>query len=78
MLETVLAALRRALGTMAKSEQPGSSSAIAPDLLTHLEQVFGWSRVQAEDELRAYIMSTEAGQALRRELASHHRADRAA
>jgi hypothetical protein len=40
----------------------------APDLLTHLGQVFGWSEEQAIDALGVYIMSTEAGRALRREL----------
>ena len=37
----------------------------APDFLTHLGRAFGWSEKQAIDALGAYIMSTEAGRALR-------------
>ena len=40
----------------------------APDFLTHLEQAFGWSEAQAVDALGAYILSSKAGRALRREL----------
>lgn len=40
----------------------------APDFLTHLRQAFGWSEEQASEALGAYILSTEAGQALCREL----------
>jgi len=38
---------------------------LAPDFLTHLERAFGWSQEQAVDALGAYMMSTEAGRALR-------------
>jgi len=46
----------------------------APDFLTHLEQTFGWSEAQAIDALGAYILSSKAGRALRRELDAieHH------
>ena len=63
---------------MAKSQQTHGSSAPAPDLLAHLEQAFGWSEAQALDALGAYLMSTEAGRALRPELASCNRNQRAA
>jgi hypothetical protein len=42
----------------------------APDFLTHLERVFGWSEEQAIEALGAYILSSKAGRALRRELDS--------
>jgi hypothetical protein len=42
----------------------------APDFLTHLERVFGWSEQQAIEALGAYLLSSKAGRALRRELDS--------
>ena len=42
----------------------------APDFLTHLERVFGWSEEQAIDALAAYMLSGKAGRRLRRELDS--------
>jgi len=63
---------------MAKSEPADRATRPAPDLLVHLEQAFGWSEDQATDALGAYLMSTEAGGALRRELASCNRNQRAA
>lgn len=50
--------------------KPQISSVIqdpAPDFLTHLEQAFGWSEAQAIDALGAFILSSKAGRALRRE-----------
>lgn len=43
---------------------------VAPDFLTHLRWTFGWSEEQALDALGAYMLSTEAGRALRRALDS--------
>ena len=53
-------------------------STSAPNFLAHLEQAFGWSEREAIDALGAYMMSTEAGRALFRELASRNRSQRAA
>ena len=78
MLETALTALRRTVSIMEKSQQTDSAGRAAPTLLAHLEQAFGWSEGQAIDALGAYMMSTEAGQALRHELASSNRNRRAA
>jgi len=63
---------------MAKSREIYENGATAPDLLAHLEQAFGWSEGQAIDALGAYMMSTEAGQALRRELPACNQSRRAA
>ena len=63
---------------MAKPQQTDRTSAPAPDLLAHLEQAFGWSEGQAIDALGAYMMSTEAGRALRWELTSCNRNQHAA
>jgi len=43
---------------------------VAPDFLSHLARAFACTEAQAMDALGAYIMSTEAGLALRRGLAS--------
>lgn len=40
----------------------------ALDLLTHLEEAFGWGEAQAMHALSAYVWSTEAGRVLYREL----------
>lgn len=53
---------------MAKSPQTDAARAPVPDLLAHLECAFGWSEPQALDALGEYMMSTEAGHALRHEL----------
>lgn len=50
----------------------------APNLLAQLEQTFGWSEAHAIDALGAYMMSSEAGRALRRELAACNRTEQAA
>jgi hypothetical protein len=63
---------------MAESQQADGTNAPGPNLLTHLEQAFGWSEVQALDALGAYLLSTEAGRALRRELSACNRSRRAA
>jgi hypothetical protein len=77
--ETTQPVLRRtARIIMAKPQKTDGTSEGAPDLLIHLEQTFGWSETQAADALGAYMMNTEAGQALRRELASCNRTERAA
>ncbi|HYP99912.1 MAG TPA: hypothetical protein VER96_14650 [Polyangiaceae bacterium] len=53
---------------MAISHISKAISEPAPDFLTHLVQTFGWSEARAIDELGAYILSSKAGRALRREL----------
>lgn len=53
---------------MDKPQISDGSTDPAPDFLTHLGQAFGWSEEQAIEALGAYILSTEAGRALRREL----------
>jgi hypothetical protein len=63
---------------MAKLQKTDGTIAPAPDLLAQLEQAFGWSEAHAIDALGAYLMSSEAGRALRRELGSCNRTDRAA
>ena len=63
---------------MANPQQTDKTSEPAPDLLAQLQQTFGWSEGQAMDALGAYMMSSEAGRALRRELASCNRTERAA
>jgi hypothetical protein len=63
---------------MEKPQKTDGISEPAPDLLEQLQQTFGWSEVQAMDALGAYMMGTEAGRALRRELASCNRSERAA
>jgi hypothetical protein len=63
---------------MAKSQQTDGTSEPAPDFLTHLEQAFGWSETQAIEALGAYILSTEAGRRLRREVETLNRAPSAA
>jgi hypothetical protein len=63
---------------MAESQQTDGTNAPGPNLLAHLEQAFGWSEGQALDALGAYLMSTEAGRALRRELSAGNRSRRAA
>jgi len=55
---------------MEKSKTNAKKPDLAPDFLTHLERVFGWSEQQAIDALGAYILSSKAGRALRRELDS--------
>ena len=71
--------LRRTIGIfMAKPQKTNGTSTPVPDLLAQLEQTFGWGEAQAVDALGAYMMSTEAGRALRRELASGNRTERAA
>jgi hypothetical protein len=61
---------------MAKSQQTGRP--LAPDLLAQLELVFGWTERQALDALGTYMMGTEAGRALSRELGASERTERAA
>jgi hypothetical protein len=63
---------------MAESQQADGPSAPAPNLLAHLEQAFDWSEGQALDALGAYLMSTEAGRTLGRELSVCSRNRRAA
>jgi hypothetical protein len=63
---------------MAKSQQADTTGAPAPDFLAHLEEAFGWSEQQACDALGAYLMSTEAGRALRHDLEACNRSSRAA
>lgn len=63
---------------MAKPQKTDETSEPAPDLLAQLERTFGWSEAQAMDALGAYLMGTEAGRSLRRELASCNRTERAA
>jgi hypothetical protein len=55
---------------MTKSEHPDAARGLAPDLVAHLEQAFGWSQGQALDALGAYLLNTEAGRALCHELDS--------
>jgi hypothetical protein len=62
---------------MAKS-QPDTIEGSAPNLLAHLGQARGWSEGQALDALGVYLLSTEAGRRLQRELESRNRARRAA
>lgn len=54
--------------TMSNADYTDKSDEPAADFLTHLEREFGWNDAQAIEVLAAYIMSTEAGRALRREL----------
>lgn len=61
---------------MAKSQQ--TDTTLSPDLLAHLELVFGWTERLALDALGSYMMNTEAGRALRRELGPSDRTERAA
>jgi len=63
---------------MAKPQKTDGTSEPASGLLAQLEQTFGWSEAQAIEALGAYMMSTEAGRALRLELASCNRTERAA
>jgi hypothetical protein len=63
---------------MAKSQRTNGASEPASDLLAQLQQSFGWSDAQAIDALGAYMMGTEAGRALRGELASCNRTECAA
>ena len=58
--------------------QPDRADLATPDLLAHLEQSFGWTEAGALDALGAYMLSTKAGQRLRRELDACNRAARAA
>ncbi|HEX3852007.1 MAG TPA: hypothetical protein VHW01_13640 [Polyangiaceae bacterium] len=53
---------------MEKSEIQARSEETAPDFLTHLRSVFGWSEEQAIEALGAYVTSDEAGKAMLREL----------
>jgi len=53
---------------MAKSEHTEAAPGPARDLVSHLEQAFSWSPGQAMDALGAYMLNTEAGRALLREL----------
>ncbi|HEX2672212.1 MAG TPA: hypothetical protein VHM25_15135 [Polyangiaceae bacterium] len=53
---------------MAKPQIRNAIQDPAPDFLKHLEQTFGWSEAQALDALGAYILSSKAGRALRRQL----------
>jgi hypothetical protein len=62
---------------MAKS-QTQSAHGPAPDLLAHLERALGYDEGQALDALGAYLLSTEAGRRLQRELDSCNRSSRAA
>ena len=55
---------------MAKSEPLDATHGPAPDLVAHLEQAFGWTEGQALDALGVYLLNTEVGRALRRELDS--------
>jgi len=57
---------------------PYEAQEAAPTLLAHLEQVRAWTEACALDALGAYLLSTEAGQRLRRELESGQRRARAA
>jgi hypothetical protein len=59
---------------MSDAEHTDRISEPAPDFLAHLERELGWSEAQAIEALGAYVMSTEAGRALRRELGSKSRA----
>ena len=61
---------------MAKPQQ--TDRTLSPDLLAHLELVFGWTECQALDALGTYMMGTEAGRALSRELGASERTERAA
>jgi hypothetical protein len=63
---------------MEKPRKSDATSIPAPSLLTQLEQTFGWSEASAIDALGTYMMSSEAGRALRRELAACNRTERAA
>jgi hypothetical protein len=54
---------------MAKSKHTAESERPSPDLLAHLELAFGWNEQRALDALGSYLVSTEAGRALQRELA---------
>lgn len=63
---------------MARPQKTNGASEPAPNLLAQLEQTFGWGDAQAIDALGTYVMSTEAGRALRRDLASCNRSERAA
>ena len=55
---------------MAKPQFCAATQDPAPDFLTHLERVFGWSEEQAIDALGAHMFSGKAERALRRELDS--------
>lgn len=63
---------------MATSQPPAATTGTDGDLLTCLQQGRGWSEAEALEALGAYLMSTEAGQRLRRELPACNRARRAA
>ena len=63
---------------MADSPHPDGKDALTPDFLTHLEQAFGWSEEQALAALGGFVMSSEAGRALDRELMSGNQAPCAA
>lgn len=63
---------------MTKSDQSTRLGQPQPDFLVQLEQSFGWSERQALEALGEYLMSTEAGQALRRELEPRNQTSRAA
>ncbi len=56
--------------TMAKPQICSAILDPAPDFLTHLQRAFGWSEEQAIEALGAYMLSSKAGRALRRELDS--------
>jgi hypothetical protein len=62
----------------AKPQQTEAIDGPAPDLLLHLELAFGWCEQQACEALGAYLMSTTAGRALRRELDARNQPPRAA
>jgi|GEM_PF-2625608 len=53
---------------MAKPQISPATQDPAPNFLAHLQQTFGWSEAQAIDALGAYILSSKAGRALRRQL----------
>jgi hypothetical protein len=61
-----------------KPQQSATINVPAPDLLAHLELTFGWCEQQACEALGAYLMSTTAGRALRRELDACNQPSRAA
>jgi hypothetical protein len=48
-----------------------SSAKSTPSLLSQLQQARGWSELQALEALGDYLLDTEPGRALRRELDSN-------
>ena len=64
---------------MTENPQPtATTDEPAPDLLVHLELTFRWSEKQACEALGTYLMNTNAGRALRRELDALNQPTRAA